>query len=137
MILFLQKSIFAMESEQVKLIEYFSKYISKDWYLNAVLYDLAKRLATNTYASGQKAWEDAFTKEKEHLSLDEETFLLVLHAGNGFFGRSLEENVCFLKKMIEELESRKKEIKEKNTKERKVWIPISMLGGVMVMILFL
>jgi len=62
---------------------------------------------------------------------------LLIRAGEGFFGRTCEENLCFLQKVIEELEIERKKSKEADKNERKVWIPVSMLGGIMLTILFL
>lgn len=143
-IVFLQKSIFAMEAEKVKVIDYFEKYVSMDsrmidngdQVLEKSLREIAKRLATNTYPKGQDAWEEVLKEEEANFDFDKETFEMVLHAGNGFFGRSREENICFLQKSLREMEHQQAKIKEKNAQERKVWVPVGMLGAVMLVILF-
>ena len=134
---FLHKSIFAMETENVKIIDYFAKYSSKDSQITQVLHEIAKRLSQNIYPKGQLVWEEVFREEEQNWKLDRETFELLIKMGNGFFGRSREENLSFLRKQLEELEKQKKTIKEKDEKERKVWIPVSMLSGIMLTILFL
>lgn len=144
-ILFIQKSIFAMESEKVKVIDYFANYVSqknrmigdKDKVLQKTLHEVAKRLATNTYPKGQDAWEEVLKDEEANFGLDKETFDVILHVGNGFFGRSCEENMCFLQRSLKELEKQQEKIKEKDKQERKVWVPVGMLGGVMLMIMFI
>lgn len=144
-ILFLQKSIFAMESEKVKLIDYFAKYVSRDsritrkseTALEKSLHEIAKRLASNTYPNGQSVWEEVLKEEEQNWALDKETFGVVLHAGASFFGRSREENICFLQKSLRELEQQQAKMKEKDAQERKVWIPVGMLGGLMITILFI
>ena len=136
-ILFLQKSAFAMESEKMKVVDYFAKYISRDSLLNDVLHKIAKRLATNTYPDGMLAWEEVFKEEERNFAFDKESMEIVIQSGNGFFGRSREENICFLNKSIRELEKQKIKIKEKDTQERKVWVPVGMLGALMITILFI
>ena len=69
--------------------------------------------------------------------LDKEIMLMILKSGNGFFGRNREENISFLKKQLEELEKQQIKSREKDAKERKVWVPVGMLSGVMVAILFI
>ena len=133
-ILFFQKSIGVMESEKIRVIDYFEKYASQE--LQTSLVEIARRLASNTYPNGQIVWEEVFMEEKQNLSFDQETFSIILQAGNCFFGRSREENIRFLQKTVKELETQKKKLMEKDAKERKVWVPVGMLGAVMLTILF-
>lgn len=145
MVRFLQKSVFAIEREKIKIVEYFARYGDRDGrmldknerILEKTLHEIAKRLATNTYPMGHSAWEEVFKEEEQNWALDKETFEVVLQAGKGFFGRSRAENICFLQKSIQELEKRQEKIKEKDVQERKVWVPVGMLGTVMIMILFI
>ena len=133
-ILFFQKSIGVMETEKIRVIDYFEKYASQE--LQISLVEIARRLASNTYPNGQIVWKEVFMEEKQNLSFDQETFSIILQAGNGFFGRSREENIRFLQKTVKELETQKKKLMEKDAKERKVWVPVGMLGAVMLTILF-
>ena len=120
LIRFLQKSVFAMENEKIKIVEHFARYGAADsgiedkneHVLEKTLHEIAKRLAGNTYPNGLLAWEEVFQEEEQNWAIDKETFEGVLSAGNGFFGRSREENICFLKKSIQELEKRQEKIKE-------------------------
>ncbi|MBQ8518398.1 MAG: hypothetical protein IJ455_02185 [Agathobacter sp.] len=143
-IFFLQKTIFAMETENVKVMEYFARYESKNGQmcgekgsiLEKSLHEIAKRLATYTYPKGQEAWEEVFKEEEQAWAMDSETFGVMLHAGAGFFGRSRQENICFLQKSIDELEKQQVKLKENDAQQRKVWIPVGMLGTVMLLIVF-
>lgn len=136
-IIFLQKSIFAMETEKVKVIDYFTNYISADEQITRTLQKVAERLRQNIYPKGQNAWEEVLKEEEANLDFDKETFGVVLRAGTGFFGRSREENISFLQKSQKELEKMQERIMEKDAQERKVWVPVGMLGGVMVILLFI
>lgn len=135
-ILFLQKSKFAMESENVKVIDYFAKSTTLDSRINDTLHEIAHRLSLHIYPDGSEVWKDVFQERKEDWNFDEECFALILKAGMGFFGRNKNENVMLLQKSVIELENQKTKLKEKNLQERKVWVPVSMLGGMMLMILF-
>lgn len=136
-IIFLQKSIFAMETEKVKVIDYFTNYISADEQITRTLQKVAERLRQNIYPKGQNAWEEVLKEEEANLDFDKETFGVVLRAGTGFFGRSREENISFLQKSQKELEKMQERIMEKDAQERKVWVPVGILGGVMVILLFI
>ena len=64
-------------------------------------------------------------------------FQIVINVGRGFFGRSREENIAYLKKYLDELERQRLIIHEREVQKRKIWVPVGMLGTMMVMILFL
>lgn len=137
-IFFLQKSRYVMSTEKIKIVDYLDRYVEqKDILLAQILDEIRKRLLTNTYPNGQMVWEEVFREEEEKLHFDKEVFLVIVQAGNGFFGRSREENISFLQKSIEDLEQEQERLKEKSIQERKVWIPVGMLGSVMLVILLL
>lgn len=135
-LVFLHKAMFAMDSENIKLIPYFYQYKCEDEVLNETLQEIACHLQQNIYPEGQSVWEEVFREKEQNWDLDEETFGFIINAGNGFFGKNRSENICFLQKSIKEIELQEKKNKEKNAQERKVWIPVGMLSGIMVAILF-
>lgn len=134
---FIHKTIFMMESERIKIIDYFSNYKSQDLVLTNTLREIALRLKKNEYPNGVFVWEMVLKEKEKNWNLDSAIFEVVLKCGIGFFGRRREENVSFLKKQLVELERLQIRRKERDTKERKVWMPVSMLGGMMVVLLFL
>lgn len=135
--LFLHKSIYAMETEKIKVVDYFSKYISQDSRITEFLHEIAARLSQNIYPKGQEVWEDVLKEKEQEWNLDKETFGLILKSGNGFFGQSRAENISLLQKQLQELEKEQFRIKEKDAREKKLWVPVSMLSGIMLVILFL
>ena len=145
MLVFLQKSVYVMQREKIKVAELLLKYIeqnkseqrNKEKVLVSTLEEIRKRLSTNTYPSGQRVWEEVFRENEKNWNLAPEIFQMIIQAGNGFFGRSREENVSFLEKSIKELEEQQVKIKQKHAQERKVWVPVGMLGTMMLVILFL
>ena len=126
-----------MESEDIKLITYFSGYDFQDEVLDRSLNEIAYRLSQNVYPKGQRVWEEVFKEEEQNLAFDRESFGVLMDAGNGFFGRNREENICFLQKSLKELERQSVKVKEKDAGERKVWVPVGMLGAVMLVIIFI
>lgn len=136
-LVFLHKAMFAMDTENIKLIPYFYQYKSEDEVLSETLQEIAYRLQQNIYPEGRSVWEEVFREKEQNWDLDEETFGFIINAGNGFFGKNRSENICFLQKGIKEIELQEKKNKEKNAQERKVWVPVGMLSGIMVVILFI
>ena len=144
-LLFLQKSLSVMKSEKIIVATYFQRVIEQDMFfqnpkneiLHRTLEEIIRRLSLHTYPSGQMVWEEVLREKEQDWNLDKETFETLVQAGNGFFGRSREENIRFLNKSIEDLEQHQVRLKEKSVQERKVWIPVGMLGSIMLVILFL
>ena len=144
-IFFLHKSVYAMQTEKIRVVDLFERYIEhdkwkrekKDIILAQILNEIRQRLLSNTYANGQMVWEEVFKEKEEKLHFDNEVFPIIVQAGNGFFGRTREENIRFLEKSINELEVQQKKLKVKSEQERKVWIPVGMLGSVMLVLLFI
>lgn len=134
-ITFLQKCVFIMGTENKKISHLLREYRGMTCELNVTLSEIARRLELNIYPQGQSIWEEVFREKEQNWDVDKETFELMIHAGNGFFGRNRGENICFLQKSIRELEEQEKKNRERDTKERKVWIPVGMLSGMMLVIL--
>lgn len=137
LIVFLQKSIFSMEEEKIRMIDHFEGYQSRDEVLVETLGEIASRLKKHIYPNGQMVWEEVFREKKEQWNYEEETFYIILAMGNGFFGNKRSENLCFLKKSLKQLEMQRDRQKDKDAQERKVWIPVGMLGGIMLMIVLI
>lgn len=136
-ILFLQKTRFTMETENQKIGHLLKNYPTKDTVLKETLSEIVNRLQFHIYPNGPTVWEEVFREKEQNWNVDEETFGLMIDAGNGFFGKSRGENICFLQKSIRALEEQEKKNREKDAKERKVWIPVGMLSGTMLVILLI
>ena len=134
---FIHKSIFVMETENIRIINLFMEYQTSDDLLEKSLHSIGNSLNEKRYPTGQEVWRAVFMDIRQELGFDEELFQCILHVANGFFGRSKQENISYLKRYFIEIERMQKQRKEKSKQERKVWIPIGVLGGVMTIILFI
>lgn len=142
-IVFLQKSSYAMEKEKIRVIDYFRKYAKEscttkeDDTLKLVLIEIANRLSKNIYPNGKKVWEEVFGEMEKEWNIDKGSFRILVQAGEGFFGKNREENRSFIEKSQKELENQYEGNNLKNIQERKVWLPVGMLGSLMVIILLI
>ena len=136
-ILFLQKTRYVMETENMKIGNLLQNYHTKEMVLKDTIQEIVARLRQNIYPNGPSLWEEVFREKEQNWNVDEETFGLMIYAGNGFFGKTKEENICFLQKSICKLEEQERNIREKDAKEKKVWIPVGMLSGMMLVILLI
>lgn len=136
-ILFLQKTRYAMDNENIKIGKLLQNYQTKELVLQDTLQEIAVRLSQNLYPNGPSLWEEVFREKEQNWNMDEETFGFMIYAGNGLFGKTKGENICFLQKSIYKLEEQERKIKEMDANEKKVWIPVGMLSGMMLVILFI
>ena len=136
-LVFLQKSLYAMETGKIRLISYFQEYQSSDTVLMKILKEISNRLSENQYPYGELLWEEVFQEYREQWKCNEEVFLLIVNASHGFFGKSRQENICFLQKSIRELEIQQRKEKEKDAQEQKVWLPVGILGSLMFFIILI
>jgi len=136
-ILFLQRARYAMETENIKVGQLLEQVQVKEEVLRETLSEIAIRLRLNIYPNGPSVWEEVFKEKEQNWNVDEETFGLMIYAGNGFFGKNKGENICFLQKSIRELEERQRYNQIKATEEKKVWVPVGVLGGLMLVILLI
>lgn len=135
MIVFLTKARYAMEEEKVRWIPFFLNYKSQDEIIMQTLCEIVKRLQEHRYPYGEDAWKAVFLEKKTSWDCKEESFQVLLQLGGAFFGRSKQENGEFMDSYIRQLKECKKREKEIFAEEKKVWIPVSVLGGVMLVIM--
>lgn len=136
-IAFLQKTIFAMKEENIKIIRYLESYESRESVLDATLQEVASRLRQNVYPDAVLVWQEVMHEKKDVWNVNDDVFEVLLEIGQGLFGRTLEQNICFLEKSLKRLEKLNGHVRETDAKERKVWIPVGMLGGIMLILIFI
>ena len=135
--IFLTKARYAMEEEKVRWIPFFFNYESQDEIVMQTLQEIAKRLEEHRYRYGEEAWKSVFLEKKREWDCKEGSFQVLMKMGSAFFGRSRQENGEFMERYIRQLEECRKKEKETFAEERKVWIPVSVLGGVMLVIMLI
>lgn len=137
MYFFLQKIIYLMKEGQCFLSIFFKEYQSRDQQFQTCIFKVGKNLEKNVYPKGELAWQEAFNDNKKNLALSQEIFEIIMNSGEGIFGKCKEENIKFLEYKMEELKACNQKEKEKFLEQKKVWLPVATLGGVMLMIIFL
>ena len=137
LIMFLNKMIYAMGGEKVYIIDYLEGYQSSNLILKDSLREVAERLRQHRYPLGIDAWEEVIAERKQIWNLDEESYEILLGIGNGLFGKRKDENISVLKRSLKRLEVQKMKMKEKSARDRSLWVPVGMLGGLMLAIILI
>uniref|UniRef100_UPI004056694C hypothetical protein n=1 Tax=Agathobacter sp. TaxID=2021311 RepID=UPI004056694C len=137
MLVFLKKARYAMEQEKVRWIPFFKEYQSADKTVTETLHEVGACLEQHIYPYGEEAWKAVFLEKKRQWDCSETCFEVLTQMGCVFFGRSRQENEAFMDSCIRRLEECKAEEKKKFAEEKKVWIPVSVLGSMMFVIMLL
>ena len=134
---FFRKTVYAMEENKVHWIRYFEEYEGNDTCLEEGIHSVSQRLKENRYPKGELAWQEAFLERKSELDLSKETFETLLASGTAFFGKSQKENVELMRMHIRLFTDCSKKEKQEFAEKKKMWIPLSALGGVMIVIILI
>lgn len=127
---------YAVEKEHMRLYDFLENYETKWDEMKELLLDLKQMLSENRYASGNEAWQEVLFLHKKQLPLKGESYRILEMAADTFFGNSSMESlrcagIC-RKRMEEELSAYRKEYVAK----QKVYMPLGMMGG-LVLVIFL
>jgi hypothetical protein len=91
-------------------------------------------LEDRTYPTGELAWQEAVKRTQWHLKT--EALSLLTQSGGAFFGRDLSDNLQKLSRyeaLMEELgRLEKQDFAEKN----RVWTPVGLLLGILLVVIF-
>ncbi len=125
---------YALEKGHMRLYD-FLDYYETDWKeMKVILSDLKDMLSGNCYASGKTAWQKDLLIHKKTLPIRGEAWQILLSASDSFFGNSsMESQRCIRickERMEEELAGCRKEYAGK----QKVYMPLGMLLGLMLII---
>lgn len=133
----LKRAKYALGVEQQRVIDFFSQVKTGDALLDEFCRNFSAALQEHTYKTGEQAWSALWRKNDKKAGLGKEELSFVQESGKVFFGKSRQEIIDFsenYEKRCEELiGSCRAEYKE----QRKVYIPVSVLSGVMLIIILL
>ncbi len=134
---FFRKAVYAMEETHTPWIMFFEKYEGRDACVTESVHEVADRLKENRYPKGELAWQDVMTERRDTFDFSKDTFELLYHSGNAFFGKSQKENLELLRLYIKLLSDCKERESKEFAERKKVWIPVGTLGGIMVIIILI
>ena len=105
--------------------------------MRMLLLNLKCMLEKNSYASGRTACQEVLLVNKKNLPLLGEAYRILEKAADSFFGNSSMESLRCIgickERMEEELVLSRREYAAK----QKVYMPLGMLGGLMLVIFFI
>lgn len=134
---FYHRAHYAFEAEKMHCIDFFATCSVKDMVFRETLEILCELLDTYAYPTGEEAWEAAFLSRRMEWGLASEEWELVINSGKAFFGKNLIENLeqmdGYREQLLEYLALEEKNFREK----KKVFTPVGLLGGIMLIIILI
>lgn len=128
---------YSLEREKMRLLEFLDQYAGQEPQVEEFLKALRDALKERRHPTGAALWREVLRANRQRLDLDDELWEILLPASNAFFGSSRRESIqcaCACRVRIEErIEKERAELARK----QRVYLPVGMLGGVMLIILLL
>lgn len=134
---FYHRAHYAFEAEKMHCIDFFETYQTEEKVLKKTMEILVSMLRLHTYPTGETAWRAAFSSMQEEWGLKKEGWEIVIASGKSFFGKNLSENLeqmeVYQNRMQEQIALEEQDFREK----RKVFMPVGLLGGIMLIIILI
>lgn len=131
----------AMEEERIHIPDFVRRYrcqeCPKESATNAMLEYLESFLKEHSYSTGEEAFRQACLQTREAWYLSGEEWEALLHSGGSFFGRNLAENAQGLLLCEEKMKAFCQRAGQEYREKNKVWTPVGMLLGVMIVVVLL
>lgn len=131
------RAYYAMEMEHMQIVDFLKEYPAKIPAMQEWLKVLVNALLLNTYASGEEAFLWSLEQTRELWNMQKECWEVITRSSKGLFGMNLEENLTHLRSAREAVEECIQEQKLAYMKKRKLVIPVTMFGAVMIIICLL
>lgn len=137
----MEKSLIYLEGNRLRSTELFYELVrwSKD---NAKLQngqifieEIYEGLLKHLEPSGQLIWQRTLEQNREFFHLTREEMEWIAQSKDAFFGDSLEENMRQLHYYSQELRRLAQIRKQEQKEQEKLYYPVGMLGGLMIVIL--
>lgn len=128
---------YSLEREHIRLYDFLEQYEPRQTELGEILLEVKKMLRENCYPSGQMVWDKVLKEKSRILSLQGEAYVVLREAGDAFFGSSSAESLRCICVCMERMEKCLADVRSEFAKKRRVYMPVGMLGGVILVILLI
>lgn len=132
-----RKGKYALVGQQMRCTEFFKEYHSSVKEIEQACKSICKKLLEHEVSSGEQAWKAVWEEMMLPYHFSKEEREVVRMSGAAFFGKNLketEELFTIYQKQYEYLVNQRKEVYRE---KRRVVLPVGMLSGIMLIILFI
>jgi hypothetical protein len=126
---------FSLRSGHIRLYQFLEQYEPLQPEFEKALEEVSRLLRQNLYPSGREVWRHVMGERRKKLSLSGEAHEILLKAGDAFFCGSSGESLHTMEICRERMEECLARERGELAGKRRVYIPMGMLGGVVLIIL--
>jgi stage III sporulation protein AB len=128
-----------MQAEHIHMPVFLERFsgagTKKDSPVDAFAKALKVFLEERAYPTGVMAWQEAVRRTGWHLKKEELAFLE--QSGTAFFGRNLSDNLKKLSIYEKQMEDCVKQAKAEFSEKNRVWTPVGLLMGAMLVVILI
>lgn len=128
---------YSLSCEKLRLSDFFARYKSPEPEVEKFLDSLLALVRARQCPTGGELWQMALSDARRSLDLDEALFEMLLAAGNAFFGADQRENIACARASAVRLKEWLLRERTQFAQKQKVYLPVGMLGGVLLVIFLL
>lgn len=132
-----RKGKYELAGQQMRCIDFFDHYHSMKRDVEEVCRRISQMLLDHEVTSGEEAWKQIWEEKLRLYHFSREEREIVCMSGAAFFGKNLketEELFTIYQAQYERLIAQNRQL---HKEQRKVVLPVGMLGGIMLIILFI
>ena len=131
----------AMEEERIHMPDFVRRYRERECQKETAEGEMLKCLEVflneRCYSTGEEAWKQAYLRTERWWHLTWEERELLKQSGDAFFGRNLAENMQRLLLYEQRMQDFLKNVEQEYREKNRVWTPVGMLLGVMLVVILL
>lgn len=133
---FLDRLCFDLFEQGDKIPDFCRSYQGKNTFLNNCITHLGEGLNHQMFQSTTKAWEETMLKPLIEGAY-EKTLQSYVARADAIFGSDPKENKRQIKKQIKQLEAYEKDFNERDEKQKKIIIPLTVFGALLIIIILI
>jgi stage III sporulation protein AB len=124
-----------MQAEHIHMPVFLERFSGAGTTVDAFACTLKIFLEERTFPTGEMAWQEAVRRTGWHLKKEELIFLE--QSGTAFFGRNLSDNLKKLSGCEKQMEDCVKQAKAEFSEKNRVWTPVGLLMGAMLVVILI
>lgn len=128
---------YCLSRERLRLSDFLAQYAAQEPQMEAFLSALSDAVAGRLCPTGQELWRQVLLGQQRSMELDGVMLELLIPAGGAFFGRNSRECIQCARACRSRLEEELSRERTEFARKQKVYLPVGMLGGVLLVLFLL
>lgn len=128
---------YTLQTRRMRVTDFLEQFRFAGSTLKEVFEEVRGGLLTYEYPSGEIVWEQMVKKHKKTLGLSSDAYVILLQSAESFFGTNQREALQSIRQCILLMQRCMQQEQESYREKRKVYMPVGMLMGVMLVILLI